>query len=267
MTSPASPFAATTRPEVLVFLDEIKANPDDDTPRLIFADWLQENGTPGEAARGELMRLQVVRHQLLPSDPRQPLLRRREMQLLSLHWVRWLGGLADCGNWFFERGLLQLQGDAENLLGRKAVAAATPENTLYLESLFLREMSMWDTEQLDSSPYLPHLSTLSLIGEEFRPEGLARLVRSPNVSRLRWLGLSGNRLGPEGARALAASPHLAGLAMLDLTGNRILNAGAQHLASSPHLQNLRSLRLKGNRIGEEARAELVERFGNRVSFE
>jgi uncharacterized protein (TIGR02996 family) len=37
------------------FLADIAAHPDDDTPRLIFADWLQDNGQP---ERAELIRLQ-----------------------------------------------------------------------------------------------------------------------------------------------------------------------------------------------------------------
>jgi uncharacterized protein (TIGR02996 family) len=36
-------------------LSDICANPDDDTPRLVFADWLQENGEP---ERAEFIRLQ-----------------------------------------------------------------------------------------------------------------------------------------------------------------------------------------------------------------
>src|SRR5207237_133371 len=42
---PRRPFMARRvdvdwRPEVLAFLQDIKANPDDETPRLILADWL-----------------------------------------------------------------------------------------------------------------------------------------------------------------------------------------------------------------------------------
>src|SRR6516165_8198243 len=49
---------AAVRPEIRVFLEDIKSHPEDDTPRLILADWLQENGTPDEAARGELLRIE-----------------------------------------------------------------------------------------------------------------------------------------------------------------------------------------------------------------
>src|ERR687897_647125 len=40
------------------FLDDIIASPEDDAPRLIYADWLDENG---DEARAEFIRLQVAR--------------------------------------------------------------------------------------------------------------------------------------------------------------------------------------------------------------
>ena len=48
------------------FLSAIRENPDDDTPRLAFADWLTENG---EAERGEFIRVQVSRSRLPADDP------------------------------------------------------------------------------------------------------------------------------------------------------------------------------------------------------
>src|ERR687883_596011 len=43
------------------FLDDIVANIDDDTPRLVYADWLVENG---QEERAELIRVQVERARL-----------------------------------------------------------------------------------------------------------------------------------------------------------------------------------------------------------
>src|SRR6266545_333496 len=61
-------------------------HPDDDTPRLVFADWLQENG---EEARAEFIRVQVE----LPScerGPRRLHLTRREHDLLNEYEEWWL---------------------------------------------------------------------------------------------------------------------------------------------------------------------------------
>ena len=47
-------------------LRAIAANPDDDTPRLIYADLLDELGGDANAARARFIRLQIDTHQ--PGD-------------------------------------------------------------------------------------------------------------------------------------------------------------------------------------------------------
>jgi uncharacterized protein (TIGR02996 family) len=42
------------------FLADICANPDDDTPRLVFADWLTERDGPGDSERAEFIRVQCA---------------------------------------------------------------------------------------------------------------------------------------------------------------------------------------------------------------
>ncbi len=59
MTSSTSPDPAFNRPEVRIFFRDIKEHPDDDTPRLVFADWLQEHGDAAAAAARRV--LAVVR--------------------------------------------------------------------------------------------------------------------------------------------------------------------------------------------------------------
>ena len=49
---------ATTTDLHAPFLADIIANPDDDTPRLIFADWLEERGGRENTARAEFIRVQ-----------------------------------------------------------------------------------------------------------------------------------------------------------------------------------------------------------------
>jgi uncharacterized protein (TIGR02996 family) len=267
MTRPATPPPATVRPELLVFLDEIKGRPHDDTPRLVLADWLQEYGGPAESARGELLRVQVLRHQLLPGDPRLPALRRREGELLRQHLDAWAGPLVEHFVWRFERGLLHLEARAEKLLSPEVAALLTPDLCLWVESLAVGGMSLGgQMTRIASSPLLLHLHTLDLAGNKLQAEAILALVRSGDLRRLRSLLLAGNRVGPAGAATIAATPQLAGLTLLDLGGNRIGDEGAFALARSPHLSELAELRLGSNRITEEGRAALRARFGDRVSF-
>ena len=69
------------------FLDDIVANIDDDTPRLVFADWLMENG---QDERAEFIRVQVERARLPSWDAAQVRLRLREQELLNQHGESWL---------------------------------------------------------------------------------------------------------------------------------------------------------------------------------
>ena len=50
------PQRPKARPEVLAFLADSKEHPEDDTPRLAYADWLAENG---HDARAEFIRTQI----------------------------------------------------------------------------------------------------------------------------------------------------------------------------------------------------------------
>src|SRR5262249_8566281 len=56
------------------------ANPDDDTPRLVLADYLEENG---EADRAALIRVQCEAARLKPADPRSAELAAEEKDLLA----------------------------------------------------------------------------------------------------------------------------------------------------------------------------------------
>jgi uncharacterized protein (TIGR02996 family) len=266
MASSTSPQADPVRPEIRVFLEAIKNQPDDDTPRLIFADWLQEHGSPEQAARGELIRIQVLRHQLLPSDPRTPTLRRREAELLRRHVDVWVGPVMNHLTWRFERGFLHLEGRAEKVLHDEVSALATDEFCDWVESLSLREVRTQQAARVAHTPFLPHIHTLHMGGNRLLHQGVEALVRSPNVARLRSLLLPGNRIGPVGGQAIASSQHLAGLDTLDLRGNRIRDDGAFALADSPHLGGLAALLLGSNGISERGQAALRARFGGRVRF-
>src|SRR3712207_2179231 len=67
-------------------LDLVCADPDDDGPRLVYADWLDERGAP----RGEFVRVQLALARLPATDPRRAELIQREKELLDAHREEWL---------------------------------------------------------------------------------------------------------------------------------------------------------------------------------
>ena len=84
------------------FIRAILASPDDDTLRLVFADWLEDQGSP----RGEFIRLHCELANTEDTD-RRVQLRRRLSTLQNLHPQQIIGPKCDPGmNWVFYRGLL-----------------------------------------------------------------------------------------------------------------------------------------------------------------
>ena len=72
--------------EARSFLEYILAHPDEDAPRLVLADWLEEHG---EDARAEFIRVQIERARLPAWDAHQVRLRLREKELLKQHGQKW----------------------------------------------------------------------------------------------------------------------------------------------------------------------------------
>src|SRR5215217_4715089 len=89
------------------FLSAIREAPDDDTPRLVLADWLEDHGDPD---RAEFIRVQC---RLAPGgealDPEvRAALQARQQALLDRHGGAWLGSLWHRLPWrmAWHRGLL-----------------------------------------------------------------------------------------------------------------------------------------------------------------
>lgn len=86
-------------PDAAPFLAAIRAAPDDDAPRLIYADWLDEHGQPERA--------EFIRVQCELARRKSPKLRKRESELLADHHDKFAGKLAVPGLRFvFRRGFI-----------------------------------------------------------------------------------------------------------------------------------------------------------------
>src|SRR5262245_50578595 len=113
-----------TPPEVLGLLADSKDNPEDDTPRLILADWLEDHG---DAERAEFIRAQCRLAGLPWHAPGWAALARRQRQLLERHRAAWLGPLARLGaGREFRRGLLRFEAKASTLFHRRSLWQCSP---------------------------------------------------------------------------------------------------------------------------------------------
>jgi uncharacterized protein (TIGR02996 family) len=69
---------------------EIWSSPEDDAPRLVYADWLEDHG---DAERAELIRVQCRLAHMAADDPERAELEEREQDLLGRRGDEWSAGL------------------------------------------------------------------------------------------------------------------------------------------------------------------------------
>ena len=262
--------------EHAAFIEEILDHPHDDGPRMIYADWLVEQGDP----RGEFIQLQCLRESLPKDDPQSRKLRTRELELLREHEDTWLGPVRDLAEkWEFRRGFvsavrlstqkfLKTAGKLVRLApiddltlrvggSRVKKLAACPQlgqiRALTLKKLRLEDGGM---EILAASPHLSQIRALALQNAGLTDFGMEIVASCPDLSNLDTLDLYSNRIGPRGVQSLADSPFIRRLRSLDLTENWIESAGVSALAQSPIVEHLKTLMLGGTRISTEGVAAL-----------
>jgi len=162
----------------------ILAQPDDDGPRLLYADWLDEQGDSALSARAAFIRLQcrLARATLSPAERSR--LRAEARALYAAHAPTWLGALARAVDYRqFERGFLA-----------------------YVE-LTGKRLQRW-AEALSRVGPISVLRVSPPANTEAGRESVA------NAAIWRWIGALEITSGPHllaFLRKLADSPHLAGL--------------------------------------------------------
>jgi uncharacterized protein (TIGR02996 family) len=262
------------RPEVLAFLQDSKAHPEDDTPRLILADWLTDHDDP----RGEFVHLQCRLAAMQQTAPGWAELRQREQELQTRHQSDWLGPLRPLVRfWQFRRGLLEITVEADSLPRPSFAALAESEALAWVERLKVTGLGL-DLERLAVCRLLRQVTTLDLSDElvtahgartladlaewgavqglvlnntQLTDYGLHPLAKAPRLPELRSLELSRNELGYGGVWSLTMSTRLGQLRHLDLSGNRIGNSGVAELARARRLPRLSAVDLGSNRIEDE----------------
>jgi uncharacterized protein (TIGR02996 family) len=261
------------------FLHAILTHPDDDAPRLIYADWLDERNDP----RGEFIRVQCALARLDDEDPRRWPLEQREQELLREHQPKWLPKGIEIVPCVFRRGFVEeislftqeflsvaerlfKQTPLQHLCLRGPIHAAeigraregmgwqgvtqSPYLTRLRGLSLAFPLGVEDWQDFSESPYLANLTDLKLIPSSWL-EGFsidwARVIHRPT---LRSLALSHNALTLDALRVLVESSSLTGLRELNLSGNRLTHEAMTVLGGSRLLPQLETLHLDSNLLGD-----------------
>ncbi len=257
------------------FLSDIRASPDDGV-RLIYADWLQENGQP---QRAEFIRVQVELARLADDDPRRKALADRQDELLAAHGDEW----RPVREWgavraTFHRGFVE-EVSVATANECEAALLAAPIRRLHLRNADGNDLARLAripefTQLRDLTVFPPYGSRLKALAfvrstrlagltavcrctRSTAPEVVNALGLSKNVRSLRRFELPSSCLWEEGMIVLAGSPLLAQLTELDLSGARIGLAGLRALLGSPRVAGLTGLNLEYEELGPEGAAALA----------
>ena len=239
------------------FLASILEAPEDDAPRLIYADWLDEQG---ESDRAEFIRLQVREARMAADDPELPALRSRTRQLGLAYHVKWVNRLPyfEGVHWeIFERGFIGAArfDHPDTFFAHAAhVFAATP-----IQELRLHQFNSSHAPALAATDQLRRVRILDLNdGNKIANLGTEALMESRHLRNLVVLKLGRNVLGSAGVRAIAISGSVRSLKRLKLERNDLFDDGLRYLAESRAVAGLEQLDLERTRTGDDGVKSLTK---------
>lgn len=255
-------------------LAAISAHPLDDAPRLVYADWLDEQGGESQVARAEFIRVQCEMALLAAYDPRYQALEKREQELLGKWRGEWVKPLPK-----------KLRGvDFSRGFPLPTIRRSSVTELVKLTPRALRHAPLWrypfgnpDTlETLLAWPLLPRLTTLSLFsGGSNDLKRIAECDGLRNVTELAFTGCNmsandlklildawtGRRLlhlwvnscpvGDEGIKLIATHPATAGLRLLRAHTADFTSEGTKAIADSPNLERVTLATFAHNLLRED----------------
>ena len=200
----------------------IRADPEDDGPRLVYADMLAERDDP----RGEFIQLQLGVDDNDDRDGREKVLLARYGDL----WAReaGLGGGAQIG---WRRGFpYALIGEASAIVACRGVMQREP------------------------------ITELSITRIQGNAGGISQLAKLPELAQIRWLRLESTAYGvaPQNLIPLWSSDEFAQLRTLELVGNIVDDARAPLLANATWFAQLERLALSRIAISAAMSSRLID---------
>lgn len=217
----------------------IVAAPDDDAPRLVYADWLSDRGDP----RGEQIAIELALSHTRPDTPERAALAERAAALHASIGSPALDGIEiqfRSTRGMIEYARLQLP---VLLSSDREILAIAP----VLRSIEVSNVTASAILELLARPWFPRLRSLEM--EYYVPgDALVAIAGSPAARTLDRLATHHAMLPVSAFAALGASEHLADLRTLDLGLSGTSDEAVAALLSGG-LPSLTTLRLGNNTIG------------------
>jgi uncharacterized protein (TIGR02996 family) len=206
--SPAPARRVATKATEADLLAAVFASPDEDAPRLVYADYLLEKGDK----RGELIQLQLKPKLSLDE-------RKRAYALAKKHGEHWAGPIYQAFLVQYQNPLLWRRGflDGGTLLGRKLSKKFLAETTSDPRWATVRWLafSQFDPKSANAIPLVAHPCMRSLRELVDAPDAVVAQLASDGVERpLEALGVQGWDGSPEDLPGFRALVELRGLSSL-----------------------------------------------------
>ena len=191
----------------------VLADPDNDAPRLMYADFLEKHGNVKQA--------EFIRRQIRAADE-YPTGEADEYWQNKIWEVRY-------GN---------------DALFAGAIKDLVKEYDFYRG--FVAHVELNAADFLARSKQLFQLAPIEFVSFNQAKPHLEKIIHEPALQKLHAIALSGNDLEDDDVKRLFGSPYLTGLRWLDLSHNNLGESSAEAIASSAYSQQLRYVSLSGN---------------------
>lgn len=273
--------------EHLPFLRAIAANPADDLPRMVFADFLEESGEPDSIARAHFIRAQIALTTMHEGSEEYRETKALQDRLFEMYRDDWLWDLPvhlhRGANPGWRRGFVESVRMAwDDVVGDERLFETVPITRMQITEMRTRRGTT--VESLEALPFLRRMSHLKLgpnlnrielavyLGQE-DGQGIlsSRLLEASCFAALTHLDLGDNTVDRATLvefilhfERAAFAPTLKELDLSDLRG--LDDAVGNALATARGLGSLDRLILKRTELSEPVRAMLRRRFGERVVF-
>jgi len=216
----------------------ILAHPDEDTPRLALADWLEDNGN---AKYAKFIRKQI------------------ELANVEEWEAPWIHA------WNNDR-------DALTGYRLKTFEPRLPKDLEWPSLTAYRRGFPWQVESKGVAPFLKHadkltaqipLQALTVHGTEDwqNPIDLSALLVSPHMARLKHLGFSLVNLTADAIKQMQACPHRCGLNSLTFAFTEFGRGAIQAFCNSPLIEQLETLHIEDSWLDWRPFAQNLVRTG------